>query len=270
MKKILIGLVVIVAVIAGGAYYVFSNLDKIVETAVEEAGSQVTKVDVTLDGVRLELTEGNAALNGLQVGNPDGFKTDYAMALGTVSVSVDTSSVGQDVIVVREVVVDGPAIIYELSGTDSNIAAIQKNVESFTSAMGGSGGSSAESTEEGAKVVIENLYIRNGEVAVSAGFLDGEKMGVGLPEIHLTDIGKDSGGATPAEVAAKVLDAISTAVISSVATLDLGSMVEGAGAVMEGAGDAVKGVTEGAGESVGGAVEGAADAVKGLFGGDSN
>ena len=267
MKKLLIGVVVVVAVIAGGAYFLFANLDKIIQTAVEEAGSQVTQVDVTLAGVTLDIAGGKAGLNDLQVGNPDGFKTDYAMALGEVSVAMDPATVTENVIVVKEVIVDGPKITYELSGTDSNIATIQKNVENFAGAVGGSGGSgetSSSSSEEGPKVVIENLYIRGGEVAVSAGFLEGKKMGVGLPEIHLTDIGKDSGGASPAEVAAKVLDAISTAVISSVATLDLGSMVEGAGAVLEGAGDILKD----GGEGAGGAVEDATNAVKGLFGSD--
>ena len=284
MKKLLIGLVVLVVIVAGGgAYLIFGGgAAQLVKTSVETAGTQVAKVDVTLADVELEILSGVAALNGLDVANPDGFETDYAFSLGGVSVKVDTGSIGSDVITINEVVVTAPKVIYELAGTDSNIATIQKNVESFTNAMGGSGGGSssggdAAGGEEGPKLVIENLYIRGGEVAVSAGFLDGKKMGVDLPEIHLTDIGKDSGGASGAEVAAKVLDSISSAVVTSVASLDLGSLMEGAGAVIEGAGDVVKEIGEGAGageaidgatDAVGGAVEGATDAVKGLFGSD--
>ncbi|WP_259782481.1 hypothetical protein [Aestuariispira ectoiniformans] len=261
MKKILIALGVIAAIVVAGVAYLYSNLDSIIKTAVEESGSRVTKVEVTLGGVNLDLTNGKGGLENLQVGNPDGFKTDYAFALGGVNVAVDTSSINSDVITIKEVTVDGPKVIYELAGTKSNIATIQSNVDAFTKTVS-SGGASDDSGGEGPKLVIENLYVRDGEVAVSADFLQGKKMGVPLPTIHLTNIGKDSGGATPAEVAAKVLSAVNQSVIKSVSSLDLKGMMEGAGQVLEGAGSAVKG----GGEGLKGAAEEAGSKLKGLIG----
>jgi uncharacterized protein YxeA len=42
MKKILIGLAVVVSLAIGGGYYVFSNLCGIIKAAVEEYGSDAT------------------------------------------------------------------------------------------------------------------------------------------------------------------------------------------------------------------------------------
>lgn len=291
MKKLLIGLVIIVVVIAGGVAVLYSNLDKLVKEAVETAGSEVTAVPVTLNGVTLELTDGKAALNGLKVANPAEFKTDYAISLGGVAVAIDPGSVGSDTILVKNVTIDAPKVIYELGSGGSNINAIQQNVENFTKrfASGDSGSSSASSEssssseggEEGPKVVIENLRITGGRVAVSADIpgLSGEDMGVNLPDIHLTDIGKDDGGASPAEVAAEVMaalnDSIMGAITSGLPNLpanldDAKKLLESGGDLLGGAAsgatEALKGATEGAGGAVEDAAEGAGKVLKGLFG----
>ena len=56
--------------------------------------------------------------------------------------------------------------------------------------------------------------------------LEGETLSVTLPDIHLTGIGRDKGGATPAEVLDRVIGAVGQAV----ASLGLGEML---GAVKE-------------------------------------
>ena len=43
MKKIAIGLVVLLGLIAGGVWYLFSNLDSFVKTAIQTYGSQATQ-----------------------------------------------------------------------------------------------------------------------------------------------------------------------------------------------------------------------------------
>lgn len=290
MKKILIGLVIVVIVIAGGVAVLYSNLDKIVKEAVETAGSQVTAVPVTLNGVTLELTDGKAALTGLKVANPAEFKTDYAISLGGVAVAIDPGSVGGDTILVKNVTIDAPKVIYELGSGGSNINAIQQNVESFTKQFAGSGGSSSGSSdsgssagggEEGPKVVIENLRITGGRVAVSADIpgLSGEDMGVNLPDIHLTDIGKDDGGASPAEVAAEVMAALNDSIMGAISSGlpnlpanldDAKKLLESGGNLLGGAAsgatEALQGATEGAGGAVEDAAEGAGKVLKGLFG----
>ena len=86
MKKILIGVVVVLVIVGGGVAYVFLNAGDIVKQIVEEVGSDATKATVTLDKVDLSIQSGEAALNGFNMGNPQGFKSPKAMSFGIVSV----------------------------------------------------------------------------------------------------------------------------------------------------------------------------------------
>lgn len=269
MKKLLIGLAVLVVIVAGGIFYVWQNLGSLIKTAVEEAGSRATQVKVTLKDVDAgKVTEGALALRGLVVGNPSGFKTDSAFQLGEISVKVDPATVTSDTIVIKEVVIAAPHVTYEFAGGGSNIGTIQKNVEKL--AGGGSSSSSSSSSEGGKKVIVENLYVRDGKVDVSADFLQGQKTGVSLPAIHLKDIGKSGGGATPAQVAEQVIAAIAKSATSAVAKLDVGAIKDALGkelgARMGGATDMLKqgtgGVTDTLKQGTGGVQEG----LKGILG----
>ena len=75
MKKVLIALVVVLVLLAGGIYFVFSNLDSPVETAIETAGSRTLGTDVQVDSVSLDLLAGSASIYYLwfQHRQPGGF-----------------------------------------------------------------------------------------------------------------------------------------------------------------------------------------------------
>ena len=95
-------------------------------------------------------------------------------------------------------------------------------------------------------------------------------MSVGLPEIHLKDVGKEDNGATPAEVAGEILTAINTSVFKSVSSLNVDGLMQGVGDLGKG----MMGVVGGAASGSGGKIKDGADAlggaVKGLFGGSSD
>lgn len=284
-KKIAIGLGVIVVVIAVGIYYFAQNAGKIVEGIIEKEGTRVTQVAVALDAVDISLTDLKAGLRGLTVANPAGFKTERAVSLGEISVRL-SKDWDANLIVIEEVMVNAPEITYEIGSGGSNIAAIQQNVENFMNAV--SGGKSADTAasapaeggdgEAGPKVVINDLYIKGGKVNVSASLMQGKVLTTPLPEIHLEDIGKDSGGASPAEVVDQVIAAITESSGSAASSLDLSKLglsdISGKAAEMgKAAGDAAQKALEGAAGGAGGAgdaakdaVEGATGAIKGLFG----
>ncbi|MBC04965.1 hypothetical protein [Thalassospira sp.] len=278
MKKILIGLAAIIVLVVGGLVYVYVNLDDIVKSTIEEAGTRVTLADVTVDGVSIETTQNTAAINGLVVGNPDGFNTDYAFSLGNISVRLDGSTLTSDTIRIIEVVVDSPSVIYELGNGSSNIATIQRNVEAFVQRVSGptgAGGADSEASgdaadEGGTKIIIDNVYVRNGDVGVSAGFLQGKRLSTNLPEIHLTDVGKEDGGATPAEVAGEILTAINTSVFKAVSSLNVDGLLQGVGDLGKGVVGAVGGAASGGGTKLKEGADALGGAVKGLFGGSSD
>ena len=243
------GLVVVVLVVVGAAvFFLYSNLDSLVKTAVEDVGTQATGAKVSLANVELSPTDGKGSMRGLIVGNPEGFGTDYAVKLGEISVSVDIATLTGDTIVVKEVVITGPEVIYEMGSNGSNLDTIKSNVESFvqSAAGGGSGGSgSASGGESEKKIVIEDLYIRDGNVSVSASFLGGKALGAPLPDIHLKDVGKDEGGASPTEIAPQITDAITGSAGTAV-----GSIGELAGKITGGVAGAASAITKGAASGV--------------------
>jgi len=232
-KKIGIGVVVLLIIIAGVGYYLFSNLDSYIKEAIEKYGSQATQASVTLDSVIVSITTGEGGLVGLSVGNPKGFATPHAITVGAITLKIDTSTVtGSGPIVIKEIDIDKPQVTYEIGNTGgSNLDAIQKNTEAFAGSSGGNSAPTAGGGQE-RKLIINDLYVRDGQIGVSATVLQGKAVNAPLPTIHLTDIGKNSNGATAAQVANQVLGAITSEaakVGSSALTSSLTSGVTGAG-----------------------------------------
>lgn len=265
MKKfIAIAAIAIVAVIIGVVVYIGSNIDGIVKAGVETYGPRFTGSEVRVANVSSSLLGGEVSVEGLFLGNPKGFKTAHAFKVNQVKVAVDIGSITSDVVRIKEIVIDAPDIIYEMAGTSSNIQAIQANVAKAAGASESS--SSSSSSGPGKKVVIDNLYVRNSKAAVSAGMLGGKVVPLPLPDIHLTDIGKKSNGATMSEASKQVLDAITKAATDAVSKVDLKGLAEGAGKALEGvtkdSGKMLDDATKGGGD----ALKGAGDQLKGLFG----
>jgi hypothetical protein len=275
MKKLLlIGGGIVIVVLVGVGYVFYTQLDSIIKTAIEEVGSRATQTQVKLDGVSVSLTGGTGKLSGLTVANTKDFKTPSAFKLGEISLALDTGTVTSKTVVVKEVVVAAPQVTYELNNTGgSNIDAIRKNIDSFVKQYGGaSGGSQPAAKSDPAnetKLVIGNLYVRGGKVDVSASMLGGKTMSVPLPDIHLKDIGKSKGGATPAEVADQLIDAIGDSATKAVASLNLDKLKDAAGQAVEGAKGQLQNIqpgTAGAGDAAKKATEGAGGALKNLLG----
>ncbi len=265
MKRvILIGVLVLVVAVAVGAYLLLSNLGSIIKAVVEKVGSDVTQVKVTLDQADVSITSGSGALRGLTVGNPAGFTSDSALKLGAISVALDLGSVQSDPIVIKEIVVQSPSVTYEFAGTGSNIETIRKNVQAYAG-----GGQTKPASGEGAgrRLVIDDLYVRDGRIDVVADFLKGQPTRAALPTIHLKDIGRQGGknvGVTASEVAELVLDAIARNSTSSVGKLDVAGIQD----ALRGAGSAgvEKALKEGTTSAEKTVKEGAAEGVKKLFG----
>ena len=254
---IVIGLIVIIAIVVGVFYF---NLDKVIIAAVEKYGSEVTKTDVVLNEVDLDLTSGKGALNGFSVGNPEGFDEDHSIKFDTVAVEVDIAGTNDEIVHIREIRVENPSIIYEVNQTTNNLDTIRNNVDTFMKENGLAGGEkpAENSDESGPKVIIDNIYINGGQVSVKADMLAGQKIDGRLPNIHMSNIGKDEGGATPGQVAAKIMDELTGKAMNVITDLGIGKNL---GTLLDNAGDLVN--KTGVGEAAGKAGEAAKDVTKG-------
>jgi len=267
MKKWLkITLLVVVVVVIVAVSLLAVALDGAVKTAVVTVLPQITGTDVKLDKVSISMLSGKGELSGFIIGNPEGYKTKDAFELGKVRVDVDLASLLSDTIVIQEIYIDAPNITYE-AGFPSNIGKIQENVEEFS-------GPKEEKPEEepeekpakpGKKIQINHFLLENGTISLSAKILGGQTATVPLPKIEMHDIGKETDGASVAEVAEEVFSEV-TGSVTEVATeaLKMGKELlnKGVGAVTEGAADAIEGGKEAIGEGADAVKEGAEGAVE--------
>jgi hypothetical protein len=220
VRKLGIGLAVLVVLLVAGAVFLLSSLDTIVAAAIEKYGSQVTQTPVQVSSVNIDLKSGSAAITELRVGNPDGFRAPDIFSLGGISTRIDTGTITRDPVVIDEINIDVPRVIYEINKAgDSNIKALERNIAEAT------GPSQAESESAGdaggPRLVIRKLVIDRGEIEANVAALGDKQMSAKLPRIQLNDIGQKSGGATGAEVAKQVIEALIAKVGPAVANLGL-------------------------------------------------
>jgi hypothetical protein len=218
MKKVLIGIAALSVLVVGGLVFVWSNLDSIVKDAIQTYGSEATKTTVSVAEVKLTLESGEAKITGLKVGNPAGFSDPNIFELGMISAKIDISTITQNPIIIDEIIISAPAVVYEINQAGvSNVDVLKKNL----GAGSGGGGKSAASSSGGEelKMVIRKLVVEGTSAKVRIAALGNKEQSVKLPRIQLTDVGKKSKGATAAEVAQILSSRLLANVKTSVAKL---------------------------------------------------
>ena len=200
MKKILIRVGVGLAVLAILALVGVSLfLDRGIKHGIETFGPALTKVSITLEGVSLSILSGTGSVNGLVVGNPEGYKTPHAMRLASARLSVQPSSILADKVVIRSISVQGAELTFEGDLKGNNLSQIQKNVEAATGG-GAAARNASESSGGGVKLQVDDFVFAGANVTVNSSLLAGRSVTLSLPEIHLTELGRGPEGITAADL----------------------------------------------------------------------
>ena len=250
MKKFLIGLLVLVVLIGGGAYYLVQNLDNLVERAIETAGTEAVGSEVQVGAVAIDLGGGTATISDFTIANPEGYSADSLLRFGELAVALDLSNISSQSIGIRSVVARQPRVFFEQRGRTSNFDVLLERLNS--------GGAEPAPPEEPG--VPSNLQLTIDSVLV-------EEIGAGLNsdlladpvEVELGSIELENLSGTPTEVAHQALTSLLTQVSRSAANAMLGASgeqlrdsAEAAGQQLldraaESAGDAGERVQEGVG-----------------------
>jgi len=204
MKKVILTLVVLAVIaIAAAVYYVFTNLDAIVKNAIEKYGSEATQTAVRVDRVRIKLTEGDGAIYGLTVGNPEGFESTHAISLGETGMGIDLESIRKEPYVINHITVRDPRVFFEVNADKkANLNELKKNLVKDKSVT--KDGSEAEkSAAKAPRLIIRRITFEEGGIAAKVTPLNKEYE-LKLPNINMTDLG-GSQGATPNELTREIL-----------------------------------------------------------------
>ncbi len=257
MKKIFLfvglGLIllVIVALVAVGIF-----IGPIVKTGVETLGPKITQVSIKVDAVDVSLLTGTAQVKGLIVGNPEGYKTPEAIKMGTASVSLDPFSVFSNKILVHSIHVESPEITYDGGLGGNNLSKIMDNVNAVAKSGGPAPSNASANTKNetpnkpAPKIEVDDFLITGAKVHVNLTGITSKEITLSLPDIHLTDLGKDSNGVTATELIRTVLSHVTSTTLEAVTNSisSSGKVIQNLGKdVGKQAGDSVNTITKGVG-----------------------
>jgi uncharacterized protein involved in outer membrane biogenesis len=240
MKQIvLIGIVLVVIFVGIGVYRLVSDLDGLVARAIEKVGSEATGTSVRVDGVDISLREGSGSVNGLRIGNPEGFEARDIFQLDDVGIVLDVSSVRDDPIVLDEVRIVSPVVHAEFSADGQlNLETLRRQLQT-TSPAEEESPSTRGSTMKNLR--IARFVFSGARVDIDASALGIEKRSIELPDIRLDDVG-GADGVPPDQIARVILTTVAKRTASEVARSEVNRLVEDQ--LGESLGDKAKGLLE--------------------------
>ena len=202
MRRFVVATALVLIGLTGIASYIYLQRDSLLESAIEDYGSDILGAKVLVDGVKLSPIDGEGAVRGLSIGNPKTFHRDVAH-VGAIELALDPKTVADDVVRIRRIAVLTPRITYEQRASGTNLQALQRNVARYI------GETSPKERKASTKFTVDRLVIRGGQLtyiplsgATAAG------IALRLPDITLSDIGKRRGGVTAGELAKIIVDAL--------------------------------------------------------------
>jgi len=213
MKKIVLGAILVLLITIGfSVYYLLSNLDSIVKSAIETYGSEATQTSVRVDNVKIVLQDGSGAIQGLTVGNPQGFGTPRAFSLGEIATQIDLKSLSEDVPVIEHITIRGPEVFFEINEKgQNNLDKLKSNLQS------GSSKTSSSSSSKGGpepKLIIRKLLFSDGNIHARVVPLD-KDYELKLPNIQMNDLGGKT-GATPSQIASQVVKVLTDRALAEI------------------------------------------------------
>jgi len=240
LLKIAVAVVITAAAVAGIAtYLLLSNLDNLVKSLIETAGTEATGVAVSVGSVSIDLAAGRGVVSGLSIANPQGFSTEPALEVDRAEVVIDLAALSPELAELDRVQIDGTRVRYEQKASSSNLKTILDQLEENSTVTAEEAGSG----ETDVRLIIDEFIFGPSAATLALPRL-GQLSTVSLPEIRLSGIGRKSGGATAGDVARQVLEPVLRDTIRAGTGID-------ADALRERARDELDGVRERAGKKAG-------------------
>ena len=197
--KIFFGiLLALVVVIAIALFIGVKNLDGLVEAAIESVGPTVTKTDVKVDSVKIQLTKGRGEVHSLTLANLPGYSDKPIFRVGQVALQIAPGSLTKDVIVIEEILVDGAQLSAEHKGVaDINLKELLDNMTS------GSAEPESTTASPDLRFMVEQLSFTNAQLHLSSTEL-GER-DLAMKDIRLSNLGDKERGLTSQELTKALL-----------------------------------------------------------------
>jgi len=267
MRIVLVSVGAIIAIAIVAVLIIFANLNSIARKGIVEVMSYVLKVDVTLKKADIKPFSGKAFLEGLVIGNPEGYKTKEAFSVERIEVALNIKSFRTDEPTVSLISLNNPRITLEQGFPGSNLTKLIENAERLQSKEEKAPPKASEK-----KIKVDKIIVEGAMVSVSAPVLAGKSLTIPLPRIEMNDFGGKKKSMTIAESIKEFFSQIIRSIASAGSGIlpddilkTLNSSIKGAAnAVSKGAGSAAEQIGKG-GKAVMEGVGDAAKDIKGIF-----
>jgi hypothetical protein len=227
-KKLLIIGGILLGVLLGAYLVVIFGCGSLIRSRINADGPRLTQSPVNLTAAQFSPLSGSGTLLGLSVGNPKGWTMPEAFKLKSVHIDIVPSTIFSDHIVINEIVIDDPELVYENRILSSNLGDLIKNIAKATSHPAGSPPSSRHVT-----YVIKKLRLEKGHVKLGVG---PTAVTLDLPAVELNNLGSGN-GVSSEQLSLLIMRTIVSDVVKGSADA-LGKGVTGVGSL---AADAIKG-----------------------------
>jgi hypothetical protein len=227
-KAVLLGVFVIIVVIGVATWQIFTNLDAIVASVIENVGTEVMQTPVKVKTVNLELKAGKVGISGMTIKNLAGYSDPYVFSMDDIAVDIDVSSLGKNPLVIEELLIRQPKVFAEVNKEGvSNLEILSKNIESSSSSKEKKQEPAAtdESGEE-LKLIIKKFRFEGGNLKASSQVNPDKKIDQTLPVISMDNLGAKTGGANGQEIATEMMKILIAQTTQAVLKAGLNKAVE--------------------------------------------
>jgi hypothetical protein len=203
MKVIGVIVAILLLIVIGIFVYVGYNTNAIVKTAIETLGTQYLGAPVSVGKVDIALADGHGTLSELEVGNPPGYAGAYALRIGAITFGFDVAKSTSQLVVMKQLTIDGTRVAAVANTPkDTNLKALTANIP-------------ASKSPSPLKLIVDKLDVTHTQATVSSPLV-AKSFNANVPDVHLKDVGRSSGGAAVGDVIQQVLAPIVAAIAQSV------------------------------------------------------
>ncbi|MBR2365051.1 MAG: AsmA family protein [Lentisphaeria bacterium] len=196
---------------------IFAFAGQIVKSSIQTVGPLITGVPVTVKSVGINVL-GNAGvkINGLVVGNPDGYSSPHALHMKNFELKVKTLSLLSDKIVIDKLELTGVELNFETNLLASNLNDIHNNVKKLSGEKKDvkKEEKKENAEKESAKLQVNTVDIADITVRVIARGGDAAGVPLVMVPIHMKDLGTGPGGISVSALVEEIFTRLFTGVTS--------------------------------------------------------
>lgn len=211
MKKLVIFLGVLVALIFGAGVFMAFKGEALIAEGVSTQGSKMLDTPVKLGQVSLAPFSGQVQLQDFSVGQPKGFGDDKLVSMDSFTLALKPAS-----LLTKHIQMD----VIDLNGFTLN-AVLKEGKTNFQALMDKLGTSEEAAEPVDIRVSAKSILLRN--MKASFQYNDGKKRVVDLADVELKDLGVDQNGMPPKEMIRHALAAIEPQIMKAAVKIGLKS-----------------------------------------------